>query len=474
MEPKDLADNLSWKNIKKEYKAQGSNYATLQEKLLVLSKQYSAQSEIIWSRLEEICTPEVYLEYLKNEPWPGQKHIRELFDPTSFYIRQDLARKLKEVADRRILNPILNLLKVEEDWFVKTQLLAVLGQLKDIRSLEHLMTFLNEDSWLVSYEAACAISKIGKPESLPYLVSYLEKQHTVKGQAKALRLLGFLNRPEILPLFREALKSEEPEIQMGAVEGLFHLKSSKTFVLLKESIRRTKKEVRAKIIEVLSYYPAKDTLPLLIESLKDPSFLVRRAGCIGLANLRDEEALIPLSELLMDSYCVNGKYPVREAAKIAIKKFKGGKEFLEALESEVIPPRSGKDMLLEPETLIDEDGVTQPRLGALKSKILATYRNPANIINPGIDEEISTPQEKKVDTTKKIKSARISKLITRKEDGIQKTSKSEGISQVIATEEPNPPEKDLSKKVVPAKLPQIPTKSSRIDRVLGGKLRRRR
>ncbi|MEK7487517.1 MAG: HEAT repeat domain-containing protein [Planctomycetota bacterium] len=455
METKDLADNTIWKQIKKEYKTQGSNYSKLQEKLLEFSRTFSESGEIIWSRLEEICTPEHYLDLLKHELWAGNKHIRELFEPTSFYVRQDLARRLKEVADCRITSALLTLLKTEEDWFVKTQILNLLGHLKDIRSLEHLIAFLNDDSWQVSYEAACAIAKIGKPESLPLLLSYLDKQDTIRGQAKALKLLGYLNRKEVLPLYKEALKSEEPEIQLGALEGLFHLKSPETLILLKEFLGKAKKEIRGKIVEILSSYPSQDSLPILIACLKDPSFLVRRAACFGLANLRDEEALVPLSELLMDTYCITGKYPVREAAKMAIKKFKGGKEFLVALESEVVvPPKtlsptlfaSNKIDLIEPETLMDEDGVTQPRLGALKSKILATYRNPANIVNPGMDE-MSDSGIKKVEPAsplaqthgKKTKSLRIGKIINRtEEEGIQKTTKSKGVSQVIGLQEQSP------------------------------------
>lgn len=451
MEPRDLSDNAIWQQIKKEYKTKDSHYSKLQEKLLELSRTFSAEGELIWFRLEEICTPEQYLDLLKHESWAGNKYIRELFEPTSFYIRQDLARRLKEVADRRVTLPLLTLLKTEEDWFVKTQLLNLFGHLKDIRSLEHLIAFLNDDSWQVSYEAACAIAKIGKPESLPFLLSYLDKQDTIRGQAKALKLLGYLNSKEVLPLYKEALKSEEPEIQLGALEGLFHLRCSETLNVLKEFLGKAKKEVRAKIVEILSSYPAQDSLSLLIAALKDPSFLVRRAACFGLANLKDEEALVPLSELLMDVYCVNGKYPVREAAKLAIKKFKGGKEFLVALESEVVlPPKTQsptvmiqKTDFLEPETLMDDDGVTHPRLGALKSKILATYRNPANIVNPGMDE-MSDSGIKKVESNppsqtpgKKTKSIRIGKLINRaEEDGVQKTTKSKGVSQVVGVNLP--------------------------------------
>jgi HEAT repeat protein len=469
MVPQEFADSVNWNKIKREYKKQHSDYRQLQTDLLkVTSSSKAAEAEMLWSRLEEICTIEEYIQYLKTEPWAGTQHIKELFEPTSFYNRQDLARKLSEVADKRLITPFLHLLETEEDWFVKIQILKILGDLKEERSFDPLLSFLNDESPKISAEAALSLGKIGKPEALPYLLSYLEKQEYPFAQVQTLKALAKIRSEETLPLFREALKSSDLEVQIGAVEALGDFRNSKTLQLLIEFITKAKKEVRRKIIESLARFPAKVALPSILERLKDPAFEVRISACLGLANLRTDEALVPLSEMLMDSYSKNERFPVREAAEAAMKRIDGGKEFLAALKSDVVAPKSFEDMdYIEPETLVDEIGVTHPRLGALKSKVLRTYRNPANIVNPQLDpafSEASTGNTGKilpvVPATPK-KPVRVTKSITPPQGGgVQKTSKTAGIRK----EDAKPPaEPDAQEK---PKTPPIARQSSRTSRIL--------
>lgn len=191
-------------------------------------------------------------------------------------------------------------------------------------AVPYLVDFLRNGNYWVSRTVNNALGKIGEP-AVPYLVEALEDSKDTDFEATIVGLLGhFSNDPVVISILSEALKDENPNVRLEAIDSLTSSQHPSAISLLKgivgdkdedESIRikvisalacrewykkyrqdssytslfigilddeSESASIRAEAVFALGETNNPSVIPVLIKALKDKSSRVRENAALGL------------------------------------------------------------------------------------------------------------------------------------------------------------------------------------------------
>jgi HEAT repeat protein len=123
-----------------------------------------------------------------------------------------------EMEGKKDTKALLKALQYKEDPSVRQKAAQALGNMRDPALIEPLIDALRDESWQVRWDAAEALSKVGKPAVEPLILLLKDQDADVREKAaEALRKIGSVASVE--PLL-EALKEQDRGERWNPAEAL--------------------------------------------------------------------------------------------------------------------------------------------------------------------------------------------------------------------------------------------------------------
>ena len=225
-------------------------------------------------------------------------------------------------------------LKTSNSEKVRYNAARVLGEMGDSKAVEPLIDVLKHDkNGSVRLYAARALGELGDSKATIHLIESLREDRNVDVRVRAARALGRLGGEIVVEPLVEALNDENPQVCITATDALIEIGDVATDALM-ESLDHEKVNVRCdatralgeignkkavdkvinmlydewvnvRIYAVTSLGKLNDTkaVPALIDVMKNrnENELVRAGAAAALGVLRDQRALLPLRELIMEA-----------------------------------------------------------------------------------------------------------------------------------------------------------------------------
>ncbi|MFH1208933.1 MAG: HEAT repeat domain-containing protein [Candidatus Omnitrophota bacterium] len=208
------------------------------------------------------------------------KALSDQEEPSGQPRRRFTARALGEIGDARAVDPLIKVLKYDENWLVRTDAAEALGKIGDAQAIPVLRSALKDSDSYVRKHAAVALGMIDA-KNVKSLIKVLREGNEII-HADALR-----ENFDVAPLIKSLADSNSDVRRSAAAEALGKVG-----------------EIRA--------------VESLITALKDRVPSVRNAAAAALGLIKDPRSIIPLSDALSD------KEPsVRKSAMEALISIRG-------------------------------------------------------------------------------------------------------------------------------------------------------
>ena len=231
--------------------------------------------------------------------------------------------KKKQV--KKSFEELLTDLKTSNSEKVRYNAARVLGEMGDSKAVEPLIDVLKHDkNGSVRLYAARALGELGDSKATVHLIESLREDRNVDVRVRAARALGRLGGEIVVEPLVEALNDENPQVCITATDALIEIGDVATDALI-ASLDHEKVNVRCDATRALGEIGNKKAVDKVINMLYDEwvnvriyavtslgklndvmknreeNELVRAGAAAALGVLRDQRALLPLRELIMEA-----------------------------------------------------------------------------------------------------------------------------------------------------------------------------
>lgn len=181
---------------------------------------------------------------------------------------------------------------------IREEAARALGELGDRRAVNPLIELLNDDNRYVRREAAKSLGKIGDEKAIPALISALKDEDRY-GREGAAEGLGEMGENAYSPLIR-AMNDSDWHVRMGAAIALRIIGNKDALKVLIPAMNDENRFVRREVIKSLGRIGDHSVVNTLISALKDPDRSVRLRAVSALSKCNDKRVIEPLIEALND------------------------------------------------------------------------------------------------------------------------------------------------------------------------------
>ena len=151
--------------------------------------------------------------------------------------RREVARALKEINNRRSIEPMINLLKKDPSPEIRAEVAYCLGYIKGAEDeIDALIDSLDDKHYLVRQNIAFALGKIGRRKSVKPLIDLLVNDENYNVREMAAWSLGELKDKRAIDPLIKALNDSHKEVRKNAAYALGRLKDSKAVESLKNQL----------------------------------------------------------------------------------------------------------------------------------------------------------------------------------------------------------------------------------------------
>lgn len=216
--------------------------------------------------------------------------VKQLQDPDAA-VRAQAAVSLGQTKDRRAVEPLLTALK-DSHPNVRASAATALGALNDARAVEPLIQAMTDANPVVRAEAAMALGEIKEPRAVGVWIGVLRRNpHGLEGR---LGPLGNLGAPAVGPLLA-LLKDSNAAVRMRAAEALGETADRRAVEPLVQALRDHDALVRIEAAWALGKIKDPRAIePLLTAWKNDPNLRWRAGGALGRIGAPAVEPLIAL------------------------------------------------------------------------------------------------------------------------------------------------------------------------------------
>jgi len=251
-------------------------------------------------------------------------------------VRAAAARALTRFQDRRAVEPLIQLLR---DPIPATRSAAAeaLGKLGDRLAVNGLVEALRDNDPLVRSVASRSLEKLGwRPGTdsqrvLQVLAAGNQRQIVALGadaiepllemlqtgtpnkQLEAVKALGEIYEPRVVPALLQALRKSSPAVRIAALEALDRNGDATIYSEVERLLHDPNPNVRGAAVEAAARCGGAQAVPSLARLLKDSSWEVRRDAAKALGLLGGTAAVEGLCDLVRDR-----DRDVRESAVVAL------------------------------------------------------------------------------------------------------------------------------------------------------------
>lgn len=185
----------------------------------------------------------------------------------------------------------------DEDWAIREEAAALLGQLRDPRAVVPLVMILGDQDRAVREAAIGALTAIGEP-SVPALGACLTAPELAVQEA-ASAVLAIIADARVLAPLVKALKSHDWIVRMHAAKALGRVKDAQAVAPLIPLLHDKVKAVREETTTALAAI-GEASIPSLLEALSHLEWVVRLHAVEALGKMRSAAAVEPLLFVLFN------------------------------------------------------------------------------------------------------------------------------------------------------------------------------
>ena len=235
-------------------------------------------------------------------------------------VRRSHAEALSQVG-RAALPQLINALLNSKNVVQRRAAAKTLKLVEDPTALPHLIKALTNDSDpVVQFSAAGAIAIFGEPAVNHLIIVLKNQEYTEMQHGLAAWCLEFIGA-KASNAIKKAAKSKNSNVKSAAISALEeHIRQSKdqeAIEIVKNAINDTSENVQIEAIKLVGkLYRIESFIPTLILKLNHKSPDIRKASILSLMQLKINEAIKPLKDLIKIEQVTH----IRAIIKLAIKK----------------------------------------------------------------------------------------------------------------------------------------------------------
>jgi HEAT repeat protein len=185
----------------------------------------------------------------------------------------------------------------DDDWAIREEAATLLGELKDPRAVDPLVSVLRDQDRSVREAAAGALASIGAPSVMALGTCLTDPELSVQEAASA--VLASIADARVLNQLIHALRSPDWIVRMHAAKALGRIKDPGSVHVLAPLLQDKVKAVREEVSSALAAI-GESAMPALLESLTHPDWLVRLHAVEALGKAQSCEAVQPLLTTLFN------------------------------------------------------------------------------------------------------------------------------------------------------------------------------
>jgi len=217
----------------------------------------------------------------------------------------------------------LNSAMKDSDQDVRRAAVVALGAIKDPATIDPLIAALKDPYWFARSEAAEALGQKHDDRAVaPLLDAVTDSDSTVTGSAQA-SLVLLCTPPDAVAKpgdFASHLGDSNQKIVVTSAICLALLKDARAVPVLLKMVQSPDPKTRLDAVKGLGETGDPSVLPTLRQTLKDPDVNMRGWSIIGLGNLKDEDSILDLQDIALDSTQPDS---IRTAAVRSVHEIKG-------------------------------------------------------------------------------------------------------------------------------------------------------
>jgi HEAT repeat protein len=238
-------------------------------------------------------------------------------------VRCAASKALLRYNDREAVDPLITILR-DQVPLARASAAETLGRLGDTRAIPGLVSLLrdadlvvrgiavrglNRLSWHPASEAERVLQILAMgnlselvamgSEGVGHLLETL-RNGTPNKQVSAVKALGQVSDPRVLPAMLEALKKNTPQVRVAALSVLQSTADPETFPQIEPLLEDESASVRNAAVEASLLCGGRNAVPKLLKCLKDTSWEVRQSTAKALGTLGEASAVEALCQVVQD------------------------------------------------------------------------------------------------------------------------------------------------------------------------------
>ncbi len=168
-------------------------------------------------------------------------------------IRVYAVQSLGLLRDKKALQPLINLVEVEQDNFVKATLVKALARLGGVDEIKYIVKYLDDEDPRVRANAVEALEIVNLPEIVKYLIPKLQDPEP-RVRANVVRVLTKFGRDDVLEELEKMLLSNDDKKVRTAFFTIKNLDFPELAELILKIADKLKDKYREELIEILEKY----------------------------------------------------------------------------------------------------------------------------------------------------------------------------------------------------------------------------
>lgn len=184
-------------------------------------------------------------------------------------IRMAAVKSLVFVPDKKVYQLLSNALKDENFW-VRLNAIRAIQFLRFTDGYKSIIKLLETETNVpVIRSALVALGEIGRPESVPTIIKFIDDENS-DISLTAIESLGKIRHPDAVQPLIELLHSSDSKKRLKSIEALKNLKFDSTIEIIKLfALTETQPELKKEAIDALSEFGSEAAIKTLIELTKN-------------------------------------------------------------------------------------------------------------------------------------------------------------------------------------------------------------
>lgn len=225
--------------------------------------------------------------------------LAEVLEWESGYVRKEAADALGKIGNKRAIPCLFMRIERERYDDVRESLLAAIVKIGKLDVYNGLVTLLYNKSPEIREAGVMGLGMLSDERAIPKLITALSDEFP-KVRRSAVKALSGFKKAGVEEAITVSLMDGASEVKIEAIHGLARVGSKRSVSVLIPLLDDPDPWVRTQIAEALGEIGAKGASSVLVDILNDPDTLVKVTAVRSLGRLKVKSAAGPLKKLLAE------------------------------------------------------------------------------------------------------------------------------------------------------------------------------